>query len=131
MKRLPPLALLGLAALAGCQSENPPLQGRLDPYERSQVMLSNPQLEKDLRVGQPTAVRDANGLLVVTVPVRSNINKTLLIDPRITFFDADKQPLGTLTAPTKALEPFTPDTLTFNSTSDRAADFQVDLRYAR
>ena len=131
-KFLPPtLALTFLASLAGCNSTNPPIAGKADPYAPNQVNLASRRLASDTRVGAPRVSRDENGLLFVTVPIRSQINKTLLVDYRATFFDENGRPVGEFTGPTKTLDPNTPDTISFNSTTADAADFEVDLRYAR
>ena len=125
------LALALLANLSGCQTTNPPIAGKVDPYAPNQVNLASRRLANDTRVGAPRVSRDENGLLFVTVPIRSQINKTLLVDYRATFFDENGQPVGEFTGPTKTLDPNTPETITFNSTTADAADFELDLRYAR
>ena len=65
------------------------------------------------------------------IPIRSAIDKTLYIDYRVTFLDRNGQSIETLGWFTKTFEPNTPDRIAVNSTTPRAADFQVDFRYAR
>ena len=124
-------ALLGLMLL-GCDYVRPPIQGRQDPYVPAQVHFDSERLRRDTAIGTPNVSRDEAGLLFVTVPIRSAINKTLYVDYRVTFLDRSGQVVGTRLGPfTKTLEPNTPDQIVVNSTSPRAADFQIDFRYAR
>ena len=124
------LVLLGLA-LAGCDYVRPPIQGRQDPYVPAQVHFDSERLRRDTAIGTPNVARDENGLLFVTVPIRSAINKTLYVDYRVTFLDQGGQVVSRHGFFTKTLEPNTPDQIVVNSTSPRAADFQIDFRYAR
>lgn len=136
LTKLASLMILGLflAPLGGCtEGVRAPIEPRMDPYTPAQVHIADPQLRRDTAVGTPVVTRDeAGGLVFVTVPVRSAINKTIYVDYYVTFFDRNGQPIGGKLGPfTKVLQPNTPDSVTVNSTSPRAADFQVDFRYAR
>ncbi len=125
------MALLALA-LVGCTNKNPPIQPRQDPWGRSQIHMTSEDLRRETYVDQPIVTRDDAGNLVhVTVPIRSAINKTLYVDYYVTFFDRNGQPISRLGPFTKTLQANTPDSVTFNSVSARATDFQVDFRYAR
>ncbi len=124
------LCIAILMSLAGC-GVRPPIQGRADPYQPAQVHFDSEQLRKDTAIGTPLLARDESGLLVVTVPIRSAINKTLYVDYRVTFFDSTGQPIQRYGPFTKTLDPNTPDQIKVNSTTPRATDFQVDFRYAR
>jgi uncharacterized protein YcfL len=126
------LILLSLSTgLVGC-SVNPPIQPRMDPYSPSQIHMDSDQLRSDTAVGTPNAHRDDAGILFVTVPIRSAIDKTLYVDCYVTWLDRNGQPIGDRMGPkTITLDPNTPSSVTFNSTTPRAADFQVDFRYAR
>ena len=93
--------------------------------------LVSERLRRDTAIGTPNVARDENGLLFVTVPIRSAINKTLYVDYRVTFLDQTGQVVSRHGFFTKTLEPNTPDQIVVNSTSPRAADFQIDFRYAR
>jgi hypothetical protein len=120
-----------LAVLAGC-SVNPPIQPRMDPYLPSQIQMDSEELRGDTAVGTPNAHRDDSGILFVTVPIRSTIDKTLYVDAYVTWLDRNGQPIGGRLGPkTLVLDPNTPSSVTFNSTTPRAADFQIDFRYAR
>jgi hypothetical protein len=125
-------ATMALGALSfGCAVE-PPKQPRNDPFPASQIHVDSDELKNDTAVGTPIVSRDANGLLVVTVPVRSAIDKTLYVDAHVTYFDKNGQPIGErLSLGTMVLDPYTPSRITFISPTPRADDFQLDLRYAR
>jgi hypothetical protein len=124
------LPLLLTLLVLGC-SVNPPVQGRADPYNAHQIQFATDELRRDTAVGDPGLSRDPAGLLYVTVPVRSAIDKTLYVDYRVTFFDENHQPLYTTTWFSKTLESNTPDRISVNSTTPQAANFQVDFRYSR
>jgi hypothetical protein len=128
MKRL--LLVPMLMILVGC-SVNPPIEGRADPYQPAQIHFATEELRGDTAVGRPILARDDAGMLLVTIPIRSAIDKTLYIDYRVTFFDRNGVPLEHFGPFTKTLDPNTPDRIQVNSTTSRAADFQVDFRYAR
>lgn len=119
------------AFLAGC-GVRPPIEGRADPYVPAQIHFDSRALKRDTAVGVPIARRDQAGLLVVTVPIRSAINKTLYVDYYVTFFDEHGTPVGPKMGPfTKTLQANTPDSITVTSLTPRAADFQIDFRYSR
>ena len=120
--------LLATLTLVGC-GVNPPKQPRGDIYMPSQVHVDSESLRVDTAVGRPVATRDESGLLHVTIPVRSAIDKQLHIDYWITWFDRNGQPIGKFGPMPKTLEANTPDSITVVSTSPRAEDFQLDLRY--
>jgi uncharacterized protein YcfL len=125
------IALFCLALLVGC-GVHPPIQGRQDPYARGQIHFSKDDLRTQTAVDAPQVARDDSGdILHVTVPIRSAINKRLYVDYRVSFFDKSGQLLNQTGWMTKTLEMNTPDQITVNSMSPRAADFQVDFRWAR
>lgn len=124
--------VLTISLLAGCNTVRPPIQGRSDPYDAQQVHFATEELRRDTAVGMPLPARDPSGnILSITVPVRSAINKTLYVDYRVTFFDSTGQFLNQTGWQTKTLEANTPDRIQVNSLGPRAADFQIDFRYAR
>lgn len=123
------LAVGGAGVLAGC-GVNSPNYGRQDPYRARQVHFDTQELQNDTAVGDLRVTRDQYGIMHVTVPIRSTIDKDLYVDYHVTFFDANGQPTGSFDGPTKTLKANTPDYVTFNSTGP-AQDFQVDFRYAR
>jgi len=123
---------LTVAAFLGCRPEvRAPVVGRNDPHDRQQIHFNDDEIRRDTAVGAPIVKRDLNGLLYITVPVRSAINKTLYVDYRVTFFDKTSQVLSQTGWFTKTLEANTPDQITVNSYDKQAEQFQVDFRYAR
>ena len=124
-------AVLTLALAAGC-GVKAPLEGRNDPYDPSQIHFAQKSLERRTAVRAPSVSRDENGqILFVTVPVRSTTERQLTIEYRATFFDRNREVIQETTWFPKTLPPFTQETLTLNSTSPRADDFQFDIRPAK
>ncbi len=119
-----------IAITLGC-GVKPPVVGRQDPFPASQIHFADKDIRGNTAVGTPVATRDdAGNLLEVTVPIRAATDLRLYIEYRVTFFDANHQPLGNSTTwfP-KTLEPNIPDSITVKSVTPLARDFQVDFRY--
>ena len=128
---LVPLVLLGLTA-GGCERVKAPIEGRNDPYGIPQINFSDAELRRRTAVQRPTVSRDESGnLLHVTVPIRSTSNRQLSVEYRTTFFDANGAIINSTTWFPKTLSPNVPDRIQVNSTSERAADFQIDFRPAQ
>ena len=128
MTRLIFLALLTVI-VTGCVKA--PIEGRLDPYESQQIHFASDDLKRRTAVGIPTAQRDEEGgILYLTVPIRAATNTELHVDYRVTFFDRNRQVLNQTGWFTRTLAPNVPDHITVNSMGGRAADFQMDLRWA-
>jgi hypothetical protein len=124
------ILFLGILFLAGCVKA--PIEGRADPYTPAQIHFADENVRTHTAVGQPKLARDDEGnLLYVTVPIRSASNLKLYVDYRVTFFDKNGLVINQTGWQTKVLEPNTPDFVQVNSTSPRAADFQVDFKYAQ
>ena len=122
------LALLTMTA-TGCVK--PPIEGRLDPYESKQIHFASDDLKRRTAVGIPTAQRDEEGgILYLTVPIRAATDTELHVDYRVTFFDRNGQMLNQTGWFTRTLAPNVPDRITVNSMGPRAADFQMDFRWA-
>ena len=137
MSKMSRLLLTGLtlaAALsaAACQ---PRVRGPVEPREDTagwpQIMLADRDLRRRIVVRQPLVTQDRAGLLYVTVPVRSTTERQMTIEYRVTFFDENRVPIQETTWFPKTLPPLTQETLTVNSTSPRADDFQMDIRPAK
>ena len=131
------VAVVGLGLLAGgCASDVAPYrEGRAERYAPPQVQISGLNAE-DLRqstaIDRPSTSRDAANLLFVTVPIRNTSDQVLHIQYRYNFLDDQGRPMPENIAwNRKTLEPGSTERITFNSTSARAADFQLDLRYSR
>jgi hypothetical protein len=130
MKFLPPTLALALFVVGGCVK--PPIEGRLDPYTPSQIHFASKALRDDTAVGTPNLTRDDTGnILFVTVPIRAATNKELHVDYRLTFLDKNGQVLSKTGWFTRTLAPNVPDYIEANSNGARAADFQMDFRYAQ
>src|SRR3954447_2130689 len=130
MKHL--LVICSALLLGACTGTvSPPIQGRADPYPTAQVHLDSEQLRRDTAIGTPILVHNESGMLIVTLPIRSAIDQTLYVDYRVTFFDRNGVPIERYGPFTKTLDGHTPDQIQVNSTTTRAADFQIDLRYAK
>ena len=118
-----------LAMIGGCvQSPN---NARNDPFVPGQIQISDDDLRRQTAFAQPLVSRDAAGLLFVTVPIRAATDLTLYVDYRTTFFDRTGRPIQQTAWLNKTLYPKVFDHIQINSVSPDAADFEMDLRYAR
>jgi hypothetical protein len=109
-----------------------PILARQDPYQREQVHIASMDLRRHTAIEAPIMTRDDAGILFVTVPIRATTNRELYVDYRVTFFDRNGQPVYPQTSwLSKTLAPNVPDQITFNSTTNRVTDFQMDLRYSK
>ena len=127
MKKL--ISALALIALVSGCGVPPPIQGRSDPYAAPQVNFTAEDLRTSTAVSAPQVSRDESNLLLVTIPIRSTIDKTLYTEYRVTFFDRNHQVINQTSWLRKDLAPNVNDQITFNSSSPRAADFQIDIRW--
>ena len=130
MKRLTFAILSSVLVVSGC-GVRPPIEGRLDPYQPKQVHFDSNSLKHETAVGEPSVARDENGYVYVTVPIRSETNKELYVDYRVTFIDKNRTPISQTSWFTKVLTPKVPDQIMVNSMSPRADDFQIDFRWAK
>jgi Protein of unknown function (DUF1425) len=132
--------LLGLAAailtagFIGCASTptEDPIEGRQDTVRAGdprQIFFDSTGLRDDTALDAPVVTRDANGLLHVTVPIRSVIDKQLYIEYRVVFFDHNRQEIDRSPWRDKTLAAHLPDRVSINSTSPRAESFQLHFRY--
>jgi uncharacterized protein YcfL len=121
---------------AGCTSNPAPYrEGRAEQYAPPQVQITGIDAE-DLRqstvIDRPQTYRDPANLLYVTLPVRNTSDQVLHVQYRYNFLDEAGRPLpANIAWNKKTLEPGSTERITFNSTSAKATDFQLDLRYAR
>src|SRR5688572_20316558 len=123
------LMIFVAGAVAGCVKA--PIHARQDPYVPRQIHLASEDLRTHTAFSSPVLSRDDAGLLFVEVPVRAATDLQLYIDYRVSFYDRNGQQIYQTTWMTKTLTPNTPDRLTANATTARAADFQMDIRYAK
>jgi hypothetical protein len=122
-----------LAGAVGCNnSVSDPIQGRQDMYragDPTQVFLDSTDLRNDTAFDTPAVTRDANGLLHVSVPIRSVINKQLYVEYRVIFFDREHQEIDRSPWRDKTLAADLPDRVSITSTNPRAESFQLHFRY--
>ncbi len=121
------VALITLWA-AGC-GVRPPIEGRDDPYAAAQVHFDSDALRRDTAIQRPVVARDEFGLLHVTLPIRSAVNKQLYVQYRVAFLDLNHMVLDQYSWADKTLSANTPDRIQVNSVDKRADDFQIDFRY--
>lgn len=126
------LSAIALTLFTGCGIKGP-ITGRADPYFPEQIHPTDDDLANKTAFSTPLMER-RNGLLYVTVPVRSTVNHDLHIDYRVTWFDELGTPIdggmGNWMGGT-TLAARTPQYIRFNSTSANAANFQMDVRWAQ
>lgn len=126
------IAIPGFLAMAGCNQVREPIQPRQDVYRvgrPEQVFFDSTDLRNDTAADTPQVFRDQSGLLHVTVPIRSVINKQLYVEYRAIFYDRDHQEIDRTPWHDKALPANIPETVTVVGTSARAEYFQVHFRY--
>jgi hypothetical protein len=133
------MLMLGVSLIvvaAGCNEIPPYKEGRAERYAPPQIMFTGPgadDLQSWTAVDVPILSRDESDLLLINLPIRATGTKVLHTQYRVSFLDRTGQPLPG--SPTgwlrKDLEPGAREMIKFNSTSTRAADFQLELRYAR
>ena len=121
----------GLLTIIGCSDAvKPPIIPRNDPYSREQIHITDDDLRSHTAVQTPMLTRDDAGLLFVNLPIRAATNLKLYVDYRVTWFDRNHDVLSQTSWMHKTLPPNVPDQITFNSTTPRVVDFQIDLRYS-
>lgn len=124
---LPLLALI----LSACNRVPPPIEGREDPHGRRQIMFDSDEMRDNTSVGRPQPSRDEAGILYVTVPITATTRRPLDVEYRATFYDGNGATTSQTTWFRKRLTPRVSDSISVNSTSPRATDFQIDFRKAR
>jgi len=132
LKRIALLLSIPAALAAGCNQVRDPIQPRQDLYRTGnpeQVFLDSTNLRNDVAADTPQVFRDQFGLLHVTVPIRSVINRQLYVEYRVIFFDSAHQVIDRSPWQDKTLAANLPDSVTIVSSTAGAADFQVHFRY--
>ena len=134
MNRKTALLLIAPVALAvlGCNQVRQPIEPRQDVYRTGdprEVFFDSTELRGDTAADTPQVFRDQAGLLHVTVPIRSVINKQLYVEYRAIFFDRDHQEIDRSPWADKTLPANVPETISIVSTNPRAEFFQIHMRY--
>jgi hypothetical protein len=115
--------------VAGCVSA--PIEPRQDPYSAGQVHMASEDLRVHTATQAPRPSRDEAGLLHVTLPIRAATDLELYVDYRASFFDSNGQLINQTDWQTKVLHPNIYEEIQVTSISPRAADFRIDIRYAK
>jgi hypothetical protein len=130
------LALTSPVLFVACGCSNnyvrEPIEPRQDVYhadDRAQLFFDSTNLRNDTAADTPSVFRDQNGLLHVTVPIRSVINKQLYVEFRVIFFDRDHHEIDRSPWRDKTLPANLPESVSITSTTPRAESFQVHFRY--
>ena len=128
---------IGLIAVAGCKSQgvDAPLRGRADVTDGYGIFLSqqyDTQLRDDTAFGEEHVARDQFGLLSVSIPIRSTIDRSLYLEYQYSFFDGSgtqiEGPMGWMPV---TLEAGSPGVVQFTSTSPKAEHYRVTIRFQR
>ena len=122
---------VALSAAACTPRVRPPVEPREDTAGSPQIMLTDRELQDRIAVRAPIVTQDEAGLLYVTVPVRNTTRRQMTIEYRVTFFDRNRVPIHETTWFPRTLPGHTQETITVNSTTPRADDFQIDIRPAK
>jgi len=124
------LLLCGMVlSLAAC-GVKPPIEGRANPYPIAQINFASEDLRQKTAI-DPVIMARKNGILYVTVPIRSASDYDLHVDYQITFLNAEGEPI--YTGPWEngpVLVRNTWQHIQFHSPTGDAADFRMNLRYA-
>jgi hypothetical protein len=130
-RTLATLLAITVAALlaASCSSDNAPISGRAEIYDRNHLQFGDSNLANNTRVEPVQAVRDAAGLLHITINIRSTSNSDQYVDGFVTFL-RNSQVVEKLGPKTFTLTGNLPAIVEFNSTQP-ADDYFVTLNYAK
>jgi len=122
--------LIGLIAASGCTGV---LEGKPDstnPYPN--ITLTTKELYDGLAFNPATVTRTETGMLAVSQPIRARANEPLMIEYRFVWLDSAGAPISPQTGWVyKRLEPRVPETMSANSSSKQAVDYQIHIRWAR
>ena len=124
-------AIFGLMMVIAAGCVNAPIEGRAEPYSIPQISFADADLANSTSVSPPQMKRE-NGILYVTVPVRSASDYDLHVDYKVAFTDQSGAVIyesgwtGGTTVPRNSWT-----YIRFNSPSANAADFHLQLRYAQ
>ena len=122
-----------VVTVGGCTNVvRDPIPARQDVYrsgDPQQIFLDSTDLRNDTAVDTPTVFRDQNGLLHVTVPIRSVINRQLYVEYRAIFLDRNHQEIDRSPWHDKTLPANLPESISVVGTNPQADFFQIHLRY--
>jgi uncharacterized protein YcfL len=129
---IPALLLASITAAAllsvGCNSVNPPIAGRQDPYGRNQINYEDTDLRDTTTVGAPIVTRDQYGVLIVTVDIRNTTNHSFQVEYEVTWLDKNNQQISKESWQPENLEANVPNQIIVKGPPE-ANDFQIDFRH--
>ena len=126
------MAALVVAAIAGCQKPyTGPYEAQYDEYQPyPTVTLSQASLREAIRITEPRVERLSDGLLLVTLPLRSASDEPIHVEWRIEFLDKRGVPIEPrMNWRPLRLEPRQPESISAGSTSGDAENYNVQLRW--
>ena len=123
------LGIAGVLTVAGCNQPRGPIEPNAIQYGNfKQIYVDSYRLKQATNVDQPPSMtRDQYGLLHVTVPIRSVIDRPFTLQYRTTFFDRDRHVVNQQSWTDLPMNPNTPERIEANSSAP-ADDFEMDLR---
>jgi len=130
-------AMLSLVFVTACEPKvEPPSRGRADVTDHSRIFFSQQDKAQYLRestaINEEVISRDQFGLLSVTIPIRSAVNKSLYLEYNYEFFDASGRSIESPKSwQPVVLEAGSPNTIQFTSVTRDAADYRVNIRLQR
>jgi hypothetical protein len=122
---------LTLTAAACTPRVRGPVEPREDVAGSPQIQVADRELRDRIAVRRPIVSQDEAGLLYVTVPVRNTTRRQLTIEYQAVFFDRNQVPIQETTWFPRTMTPHTQQNISVNSTSNRADDFQINIRPAK
>lgn len=124
-----------IAVAVSAAACSPRVRGPVEPREDTagspQIVLASRELQDRIAIRAPVVTQDEAGLMFVTVPIRNTTRRQMTIEYRATFFDRNRAPVQETTWFPRTMTAHTQQTITVNSTSPRADDFQIDIRKAK
>lgn len=124
-----------IAVAVSAAACSPRVRGPIEPREDTagspQIVLASRELQDRIAIRAPVVTQDEAGLMFVTVPIRNTTRRQMTIEYRATFFDRNRAPVQETTWFPRTMTAHTQQTITVNSTSPRADDFQIDIRKAK
>ena len=128
------LVALGLLVMgvAGCESAyTGPLTVPHDEYQPyPNVTVSQGTLAAAIRMREPVVERLPSGLLAVTLPLRSASDETLHVEWRVDFLTERGVPIEPrMQWRPLRMDPRQPASISANSTSPTAEDYNIQLRW--
>lgn len=119
--------------IGGCKADTSPIGAKYDEVGRyPNITLSQPSLQEALGFQEPIVTRTPENLMRVSVPVRARSDEELHVEYKPVWLDANLQPISPEMSWTPLrLEPRQPATITVQSTSPAAVNYNLQFRWSR